>query len=148
MGLSEEMQNLITYSDKPKELPAFLTVSWKRDDQIHQGWGEEAAQNRGEAVGFTCASAPAPPKAPETAPAGTVAMYSRSAPMDLRPAKRRISAEERAKRFADGRCFYCGAFNHRVAECAARKKAHTFNTCRVEVKEVGTREGSEELGKK
>jgi len=46
--------------------------------------------------------------------------------MDLSAGKRRISAEERAKRFADGRCLYCGGFNHRAAECAARKKAQTF----------------------
>jgi len=43
--------------------------------------------------------------------------------MDLSAGKRRMSAEERVKRFVDGRCLYCGGFNHRVAECAARKKA-------------------------
>jgi len=30
------------------------------------------------------------------------------------------------KRFVDGRCVYCGGFNHRAAECAARKKAQTI----------------------
>jgi hypothetical protein len=34
-----------------------------------------------------------------------------------------------------------------VAECAARKKAQTFKVAGVEIKEVGTKEGSEELGK-
>jgi len=61
--------------------------------------------------------------------------------------RRRISAEERAKRFADGRCLYCGGFNHRAAECAARKKAQTFKAAGAEVKEVETKEGSEESGK-
>jgi hypothetical protein len=46
--------------------------------------------------------------------------------MDLSAGKRRISAEKRAKSFADGKCFYCGGFNHTAAECAARKKAQTF----------------------
>jgi len=42
---------------------------------------------------------------------------------------------------------YCGGFNHRAAECAARKKAQTFKASGAEVKEVGTKEGSEESGK-
>ena len=67
--------------------------------------------------------------------------------MDLSAGKRRISAEERAKRFADGRCLYCGGFNHRAAEYTPRKKAQTFEAAGVKVKEVGTKEGSEESGK-
>jgi len=67
--------------------------------------------------------------------------------MDLSTGKRKISAEEWAKRFADGSCLYCGGFNHRAAECAARKKAQTSKVSGAEVKEVGTKEGSEESGK-
>jgi len=67
--------------------------------------------------------------------------------MDLSAGKGRISAEERAKRFADGRCLYCGGFNHSAAECAARNKAQTFKAAGAEIKEVGTKEGSKELGK-
>jgi len=67
--------------------------------------------------------------------------------MDLSADGRRISAEERAKRFADGRCLYCGGFNHRAAECVARKKAQTFKAAGGKVKKVGTKEGSEEAGK-
>jgi len=67
--------------------------------------------------------------------------------MDLSARRGRISAEERAKRFADGRCLYCGGYNHRAVECAERKKAQTFKAAGAEVEEVGTREGSEELGK-
>jgi hypothetical protein len=66
--------------------------------------------------------------------------------MDLSAGRRRISTEERAKRFADGRCLYCGGFNHRPAECAARKKAQTFKASGAEVKEVGMKTGPEESG--
>jgi len=79
-------------------------------------------------------------------PAGTVAAYTGPAPMDLSAGKRRISAEERAKRFTDGRCLYDGGFKHRAAECAARKKDQMFKVAGAEIKEVGTREGSEESG--
>jgi hypothetical protein len=75
---------------------------------------------------------------------GTVAGYTGPAPIDLSAGKRRISADERAKRFTDGRCLYCARFNHRAAEWAARKKAQTIKAAGVEIEEVGTKEGSEE----
>jgi len=68
-------------------------------------------------------------------------------PLYFSAAKRRISAEERAKRFADGRCLYCGGFNHRAADCAARKKAQMLKVAGAEIKNVGTKEGPEESGK-
>jgi len=147
MGLSDEMKDSFTYSDMPEELPVFITVCQKRDNQIRQRRAEKAAQNKGSGIGFASPRPPPTPKTPEAAPAGTVAGYTGPAPMDLSAGKRRISAEERAKRFADGRCLYCGGFNHRAAQCAARKKAQTFKALGAEVKEVGTKEGSEELGK-
>jgi len=147
MGLSEEMKDSFTYSDMAEELPAFVTVCQKRDNQIRQRRAAKAAQNKGSGIGFASSRPPPDPKAPEIAPAGMVAGYTGPAPMDLSAGKRRISAEERAKRFADGRCLYCGGFNHRAAECAGRKKAQTFKAAGAEVKEVGTKDGSEESGK-
>ena len=67
--------------------------------------------------------------------------------MDRSTDKRKIWAEKRAKRFADGRCLYCGGFNHRATECAAGKKAQTFKADGAEGTEVGTVEGSKESGK-
>jgi len=138
MGLSEAMKDSFTYSDMPEELPAFVTVCQKWDNQIRQRRAEKAAQNKGSGIGFTSSRPPPAPKAPEAAPAGMVAGYTGPAPMDHSAGKRRISAEERAKRFAAGRCLYCGGFNHRAAECAARKKAQTFKAAGAEIKEVGT----------
>jgi len=67
--------------------------------------------------------------------------------MDLSAGRRRISADKRAKRFTDERCLYCGGFNHRAAECAARTKAPMFKAARAEIEEVGPGIGSEESGK-
>jgi len=67
--------------------------------------------------------------------------------MDLSTGRGKILTEQRAKRFANGRCLYWCEFNHRLAECAARSKAHTFKVARAEIEEVGTKEGSEESGK-
>jgi len=142
MGLLEEMKDLFTYSDMLEKLSAFVTVCQKRDNQIRPRRAETAAQNKGGGVDFASPRPPPPPKAPETALAGTVAGYTGPAPMDLSAGRRRISVEEKAKRFADGRCLYCGGFNHRAAECAARRKAQTFKAAGAEVKEVETKEGS------
>jgi len=114
---------------------------------VRQRWVEMASQNQGW-IGF--APSPRLPgalKDPTAALAGSVAGYTGPAPMDLSGGKRRISAEERAKWFADGWCVYCSEFNHRTAECAARKKALMFKAAGVEVKDVRNGTGSEESGK-
>jgi len=147
MGLSEEMKYSFSYSDMPEQHPAFATVYQKWDNQIRQRRAEKVAQNTKAGIGFTSPRPPPAPKAPKAAPAKTVARYMGPAPMNFSTGKRRISAEERAKRFADGRCLYYGGFNHREAECAALKKAQMFKAAGAEVKEVGTKEGSEESGK-
>ena len=104
MGLSEEMKHSFTYSHMPGELPAFVTVCQKWDNQIHQRRAEKAAQNKGGGVGSPPPGPPPSPKTPETAPAGMVAGYTGPAPMNLTAGKRRISAEESVKRFVDERC--------------------------------------------
>jgi hypothetical protein len=147
MALSEDMKDSFTSSDMPEELPTFVTDCLKGDNQIGQQRAEKAAQNKREGVGFASPRPPPSPKAPEMAPTGTVAGYTGPAPMDLSAGKGGISAEERAKRFADGRCLYCGRFNHSAAEFAARNQAQTFKASRAEGNEVETQEGTDESGK-
>jgi len=42
---------------------------------------------------------------------------------------------------------YSSGCNHRAAKYAARKQAHMFKVAGAELKEVGSKEGSEESGK-
>jgi len=67
--------------------------------------------------------------------------------VDLSAGRRRISDEERAKRFADGWCLYCGGFNHRAVDCAVRKKTSSFRAAGAEVKAVKEGEDTKEKGK-
>jgi len=46
MGFSEEMKDSFTSSDMPEELPAFVTICQKQEDQIRQRQGEKAAHNK------------------------------------------------------------------------------------------------------
>jgi len=59
----------------------------------------------------------------------------------------KLSAEGRAKKFADGTCLYCGDCNHWAAECTERNTSQTLKAARAEVVEVQTWGGSNELGK-
>jgi hypothetical protein len=67
--------------------------------------------------------------------------------MDLSAGRRRISDEERAKRFADGRCLYCGGFNYRAVDCAVRKKAQSFKVAAAEGKQADRKEDSKDKAK-
>ncbi|KAF8537899.1 hypothetical protein BDD12DRAFT_806557 [Trichophaea hybrida] len=88
-----------------------------------------------------------PQQDPQTAPAGMVARYTGRAPIDLSAGRRRMLDNQRAMRFADGRCLYCGGFNDRVVECAVRNKARSFKAAGAEVKDVDRKESSKDQGK-
>jgi hypothetical protein len=122
-GLSEEMKDSIIHTDMPEDLSAFVTLFQKRDNQIRQRKAEKAAQYKWTPPSMTKPSSPPPASnAPETAPAEIVTSYTGPAPTDLSAGRRKITDEERQKRFAEGRCLYCGGFNHRAVDSAVRKR--------------------------
>jgi hypothetical protein len=83
-GLSEEMKDYFIHTDMPEDLPAFVTLCQKRDNQIRQRKAEIAAQHKWTPPSTTKPPPPPPAsRAPEAAPAGTVAGYTGPAPMDL-----------------------------------------------------------------
>jgi len=122
IGLSEELKDFFTYRSMPKENPVFMTVSQMREEQIRQRWAEKAAQIRVGTLGFYSSKDIPWVKTPRTASVGTVAGYPGPALMDLGTSRRRISAEERAHSFPDGRGLYCGGFNLRADEGFGKKQ--------------------------
>jgi len=74
----------------PEELPAFVTVCEKWDNQILPRPTEKAAQKKGSMVGFASPRPPPPLRAPEAAPAGKIGWETGPAPMNLSAGKRRI----------------------------------------------------------
>jgi len=147
MGLSEKMKNLFTYSDMPEDLSTFVTVCQKRDNQIRQRHAEKAAQNKGGGIGFASPRPPPPQKLPkQPRPERSPDIWDLHQWISAQ-AERGFWQKKGQKRFADGRCLYCGGFNHRAADCVARKEAQTFKAAGAEIKEVGPRERSKESGK-
>ena len=47
----------------------------------------------------------------------TTATGTASGPMDLSANRRTLSSEERARRMAEGRCYYCGGLHHLARDC-------------------------------
>lgn len=96
---------------------------------------------------FTSSPEPlTPPKNPAVAPGGMVAGFTGPVPMYVGAGKRRISAEEMAKRFGDGRYLYCRGFNFRVAECTAWKNTQMFGAGGEEVADFQGKQDSDALG--
>jgi hypothetical protein len=148
-GLPEEMKDSNIHTDMPDEIPVFVTLCQKRENQIRQRKAEKAVQHKWTAVTGSPSRprAPVHPKAPEAAPAGTIAGYTGPAPMDLSAGRRRILHEEREKWFADGRCLYGGGFSHRAVDCAVRKQVQPFKAAGDVVKETAGKEDSRGKGK-
>jgi hypothetical protein len=148
-GSSEEIKDSFIHTDIPDELSSFVTMCQKLENQIRQRRAEKAAQHRsaGSTGSPSAPKTPTPPKTPKHASSGTDAGYTGTAPMDLSEGRRRKSDEERAMRFADGRCLYCGGLNHRAVDCAVRKKAQSCKVAGAEVMEVEEKDDSKGKGK-
>jgi len=136
------------YRNRTEQFHLFLTVCEMGDNFHQHTWRGKGAPNTGGGTGFTSSAGPPAPRiGSAAAPARTVARYTGPVPMGVSTVKRRNSVEERVKRFTDRRCLYCGRFNHRAADCAARKKVQMLKAVGAEVKDIGTGTGSEEMGK-
>jgi len=134
MGLSNMINDSFLYSDMLEERPTFITMWQKWDNHIRQWQVEQAVQKTGGGTCFTTEhSSLHPSQNPADAHAGILARYNGPAPIDLCAGQSKISAAQRVKRFMYGGWLDCGEFDHRVADCAARKMAETLTVAEVEV---------------
>lgn len=146
--LLKESKYSSQHNDMPEELYPSVAICHKLDKSVQQHQAQTSAQKIDRGMSFTSSPKHAiVPMNPAVAPAGTLAGYTEPAMMDLSAGRWRISAEERAKKLADGRTVCCGGLNHRVEVCAVRKIAQIFKVAGAPVNEVGTTSGPEELGK-
>jgi hypothetical protein len=96
-GLSEAMKDSFIYTDMPEDLPLFVTLCQKPDNQIRQRKAETAAQHKWTPSTSSNTKPPTPtssPRAPEAAPSGMVAGYTGPASMDCCAGRRKMSDEE------------------------------------------------------
>jgi hypothetical protein len=121
-GLSYKLkQDMITLPEEPTTIDTLVAACNRLDGrrralQSHPDHRQPAPAPPRPQRSPATAPAPAAPATPSTA-TGT-----QSGPMDLSSGRRRLSPEERAKRMAEGRCYYCGGVGHMARECTTKRQ--------------------------
>jgi len=106
----------------PDVLIIFIIICKKWENQILQHQAEKVAQLSSAGTGFTSSSkSPTPLMDLATTSAGTVVEYTGTVPRSFSEQRRMLPYKERAKWFADSRCFHCGGSNHIAAAVVMSK---------------------------
>jgi hypothetical protein len=117
-GLSEELKDILSTQDLPEDWANYVALVKKRDMQYR---ARKAVSHHPSALNKLSTPSPhataiAPnPHAPHLTSTGSG--HLGPAPMDLSAAGYRLSPEERQKWIDEGRCLYCGGFNHMARDC-------------------------------
>jgi hypothetical protein len=124
-GLCEELKDILSTQDLPEEWSRYVALVKKRDMQYRARKAEShrpSGQNRPTSTPAVRNTSPVPAQ-PAPHPTSSGSGHLGPAPMDLSAAGRRLSPEERQKRIDEGRCLYCGGFNHMARDCPNKPKA-------------------------
>jgi hypothetical protein len=117
-GLSEELKDILSTQDLPEDWANYVALVKKRDMQYRTRKAESYRPSAPHKPSTPSPRATATALNPHTPhPTSTGSGHLGPAPMDLSATGRRLSPEERQKRIDEGRCLYCGGFNHMARDC-------------------------------
>lgn len=125
-GLSYKLkQDMITLVEEPTTIDTLVAACNRLDGrrralQNHPDHRQPAPTPSRPQRTQTTTPAPAPAPAAATTP--STATGTQAGPMDLSSGRRRLSPEERARRMAEGRCYYCGGVGHMARECTTKRQ--------------------------
>src|SRR6266576_632079 len=120
-GLSSELKAALVAVDEPQEFPEYVRMLQRVDNKVRAIQAEQKGRGPQQTQ-----RAPAPRAAPAQSasaphPTDTGARNYGPAPMDLSAYRSKLSPEERAMRIQEGRCLYCGGFNHLARDCPNKR---------------------------
>jgi hypothetical protein len=123
-GLCEELKDILSTQDLPKDWSRYVALVNRRDMQYHARKAEthhSSGQTKPAMMLTTRNTSPNPARnAPHPTSSGSG--HFGPAPMDLSAARCQSSPEERQKSIDDNCCLYCGSFNHMARDCPNKPK--------------------------
>jgi hypothetical protein len=123
--LCEELKDILSMQDLPKEWSHYITLIKKCDMQYHMCKAEShcpSGQNRPTSMPTICNTSPVPAQPTPYLTSSGSGYFGRT-PIDLSAARYHLSPEECQKRIDEGCCLYCGRFNHMARDCPNKPKA-------------------------
>jgi hypothetical protein len=122
-SLSEELKDILSTQDLPEDWANYVALVKKRDMQYCARKAESHCPSAPHKPSTPSPRATATAPNPHTPhPTSTGSGHLGPAPMDLSAAGCHLSPEERQKRIDEGRCLYCGGFNHMAWDCPNKPK--------------------------
>ncbi|XP_061136628.1 uncharacterized protein LOC133155378 [Syngnathus typhle] len=116
-GLSGTIQDLLVPLNLPSDLDALIALAVRTDNRLQDR--KKQRTSRSATVFPPVARWASPHHETHRQGSSTALLPPEAEPMQLGRAK--VSAEEKQRRYREGRCYYCGARGHLVVSCPERK---------------------------
>jgi hypothetical protein len=147
-GLCDELKDILSTQDIPKDWHAYVTLVKKRDSQFRACKAElhrPTILTKSAPTPAACSTSLTPTQNTPHLTSSRSGHLS-PAPMDLSTARRCLSPQECQKRIDENCCLYCGGFNYLARDCTNKPTNPTHPICGA-VAELVTPEASSETAK-
>ena len=122
--MCHELKNDLIAKDEPELFVDFISLLQKLDQKRRRLTASApgckalpTAQQHTHTHAHAHAPAPATAATPKAPTGATTASGVHAGPIDLSVGSKKLTAEERARRLAEGHCLYCGGIRHMARDC-------------------------------
>lgn len=119
-ALNDDLKDQLASRDDPKSFEDLVSLSLRIDNRMREREAERSSSSRKQAPRMPPVLLPRPSLSATASAAASANTEAAPEPMVI--GRSRLTPEERERRFRAGACFYCGALDHRLAQCPLRPK--------------------------